>query len=195
MTMKRVCVFCGSSHGSRPDYRAAAEELAHALSRRGLGLVFGGGGIGLMDVMADAGLALGIEIIGVIPEALVAKELAHRGLSDLRVVRSMHDRKALMAELSDAFVALPGGFGTLEELCEVLTWAQLGLHRKPCGLLNVAGYFDPLLAFFDHALAERFLRPEHRAMVLVDSSADRLLDRLATFQPPDLDKWIQPEET
>jgi len=193
--MKRICVFCGSSHGSRPEYPAAAEELARALGRRGLGLVFGGGGIGLMNVMADAGLALGIEIIGVIPEALVAKELAHRGLADLRIVGSMHDRKALMAELSDAFIALPGGFGTLEECCEVLTWAQLGLHRKPCGLLNVAGYFDPLLTFFDHALSERFLRPEHRAMVLVDSDPGQLLDRLATFQPPDLDKWIRPDET
>jgi len=193
--MKRVCIFCGSSNGSRPEYRAAAEALARALAQRGLGLVFGGGGIGLMNVIADAGLALGVEIIGVIPEALVAKELAHRGLSDLRVVGSMHERKALMAELSDAFVALPGGFGTLEEFCEVLTWAQLGLHRKPSGLLNVAGYFDPLLTFFDHALAERFLRPEHRAMVLIDSDPDWLLDRLMTFQPPDLDKWIQPEET
>lgn len=194
MAMKRVCVFCGSSHGSRPEYRAATEELVCSLARRGLGLVFGGGGIGLMKVMADAGLQVGLEIIGVIPEALVAKELAHRGLSDLRIVRSMHERKALMAELADAFIALPGGFGTLEELCEVLTWAQLGLHRKPSGLLNVAGYFDPLLAFFDHALAERFLRPEHRAMVLVDSDPETLLDHLATFQPPDLDKWIQPDE-
>jgi len=144
-------------------------------------MVFGGGGIGLMDVIANAALELGVEIIGVIPEALVAKELAHRGVSDIRIVRSMHDRKAVMAELSDAFVALPGGFGTLEELFEVLTWSQLGLHRKPSGLLNVAGYFDPLLAFFDHALAERFLRPKHRAMLLVDSNPDSLLDRMANF--------------
>jgi uncharacterized protein (TIGR00730 family) len=194
MTMKRVCVFCGSSQGARPEYREAAEELVHALARRGLGVVFGGGGIGLMNVLADAAIGLGIEVVGVIPEALVAKELAHRGLSDMRVVHSMHERKALMAELADAFVALPGGFGTLEEFCEMLTWAQLGLHRKPCGLLNVAGYFDPLLAFFDHALAERFLRPEHRAMVLVDAESNRLLDRLAAFQPPDLDKWIRPDE-
>jgi len=153
-----------------------------------------GGGIGLMNVIADTALELGAEIIGVIPEALVAKELAHRRLSDMRIVHSMHDRKALMAELADAFVALPGGFGTLEELCEVLAWAQLGLHRKPSGLLNVAGYFDPLLAFFDHATAERFLRPEHRAMVLVDSDPSRLVDRLMLFQPPDLDKWIRPDE-
>jgi hypothetical protein len=192
--MKRVCVFCGSSHGVRPAYREAAEELVRALAGRGLGVVFGGGGIGLMNVIADAALELGIEIIGVIPEALVAKELAHRGLSDMRVVHSMHERKALMAELADAFVALPGGFGTLEEFCEMLTWAQLGLHRKPCGLLNVAGYFDPLLAFFDHAAAERFLRPEHRAMVVVDSDPGRLVDRLAAFRPPDLDKWIRPDE-
>ncbi len=195
VNMKRICVFCGSSHGSQPEYTRAAEELVRAMARRKLGLVFGGGGIGLMNVIADTGLELGIEVIGVIPEALVAKELAHRGLSDMRVVGSMHERKALMAELADAFVALPGGFGTLEEFCEVLTWAQLGLHGKPSGLLNTAGYFDPLLTFFDHALAERFLRPEHRAMVLVDSNADRLLDRLATFRPPELDKWIHPEET
>jgi uncharacterized protein (TIGR00730 family) len=195
MVMKRVCVFCGSTAGSRPEYAAAAKELVRALARRRLGLVFGGGGIGLMDVIANAALELGVEIIGVIPEALVAKELAHGGLSDMRVVHSMHDRKAVMAELSDAFVALPGGFGTLEELFEVLTWSQLGLHRKPSGLLNVAGYFDPLLTFFDHALAEQFLRPKHHAMVLVDSNPDRLLDRLANFQPPELDKWIRPDET
>jgi uncharacterized protein (TIGR00730 family) len=192
--MKRVCVFCGSSHGSRPEYRRAAEELARALAARQLGVVFGGGGIGLMNVLADTALALGIEVIGVIPEALVAKELAHRGLSDLRVVDSMHDRKTLMIELSDGFVALPGGFGTLEEFFEVLTWGQLHLHQKPCGLLNVAGYFDPLLAFFDHALAEGFLREKHRAMVLVDPDPGRLLERLATFRPPDVDKWIPPEE-
>jgi len=194
MTMKRVCVFSGSSYGAQWAYREAAAELVRALARRGLGVVFGGGGIGLMNVIADTALELGAEIIGVIPEALVAKELAHRRLSDMRIVHSMHDRKALMAELADAFVALPGGFGTLEELCEVLAWAQLGLHRKPSGLLNVAGYFDPLLAFFDHATAERFLRPEHRAMVLVDSDPSRLVDRLMLFQPPDLDKWIRPDE-
>jgi uncharacterized protein (TIGR00730 family) len=195
MDMKRVCIFCGSSHGARPEYTAAAKELVRALAQRGLGMVFGGGGIGLMNVIADTALEMGVEIIGVIPEALVAKELAHGGLSDMRVVHSMHDRKAVMAELSDAFVALPGGYGTLEELFEVLTWSQLGLHRKPSGLLNVAGYFDPLLTFFDHALAEQFLRPKHRAMVLVESNPDRLLNRLAKFQPPEIDKWIQPDET
>lgn len=178
---KRVCVFCGSSHGARPEYAGSARELVRALARRGLGMVFGGGGIGLMNVIANAALELGVEIIGVIPEALVAKELAHGGVSDMRIVHSMHERKAVMAELSDAFVALPGGFGTLEELFEVLTWGQLGLHRKPSGLLNVAGYFDPLLAFFDHALAEQFLRPKHRTMLLVDSNPDSLLDRLANF--------------
>lgn len=169
--------------------------MARALARRGLGLVFGGGGIGLMGVLADAALGAGVEVIGVIPERLVAKELAHRGVADLRVVHSMHERKALMAELADAFVALPGGFGTLEEFCEMVTWAQLGLHAKPCGLLNVEGYYDALLALFDHGLTERFLRPEHREMVLVDSDPERLLDRLATFRPPDLDKWIRPDET
>ncbi len=182
--MKRVCVFCGSSHGARPEYAAAAEKLVRALARRGLGVVFGGGGIGLMDVIANTALELEMEIIGVIPESLVARELAHRRIADMRIVRSMHDRKAVMAELSDAFVALPGGFGTLEELFEALTWNQLKLHHKPCGLLNVAGYFDPLLAFFDHALAEHFLRPKHRAMVLVDSDPDQLLERLSACSSP-----------
>lgn len=193
--MKRICVFCGSSHGNRPEYTATAAALGQTLARRGLGLAYGGGGIGLMNTLADAALAARGEVIGVIPQTLVAKELAHRGLADLRVVGSMHERKALMADLADGFIALPGGYGTLEEFCEVITWAQLGLHGKPCGLLNVAGYYDGLLAFFDHARNEQFIRPQHRAMVLVDADPDRLLDRMAAFAPPPLEKWIDKDET
>ena len=193
--MKRICIFCGSQDGSRPAYVEAARRMGRALVRRGLGLVYGGGGIGLMKVLADAVLAEGGHAIGVIPKSMVAKELAHRGLPDLRVVNSMHQRKALMAELADAFVALPGGFGTIEEFCEVLTWAQLGLHRKPCGLLNVKDYYAPLLALFDRAAAEGFLRCQHRSMVLVAGEPDPLLDLLAAYRPPALDVWLQGDET
>ena len=193
--MRRVCIFCGSSKGARDVYVAAARAMGAALTRRHIGLVFGGGRVGLMGVVADTVLAAGGEVIGVIPEALVAKELAHNGVGDLRVVSSMHERKALMAELADAFVALPGGYGTFEEFCEVVTWAQLGLHRKPCGLLNVEGFYDPLLAFFDHAVAERFVRPAHRALVLEEGDPERLLDRLADFQAPPMEKWIERDET
>lgn len=194
--MKRICVFCGSSHGSHDTYRHAAEAMGRALADRGLGLVYGGGCIGLMGVLADAALHVGGEVIGVIPEALVAKELAHRGLTELRVVKSMHDRKALMAELADAFVALPGGYGTLEEFCEVLTWSQLGLHAKPCALLNVHEYYQPLLALFDHAVAEEFLRPEHRRAIVVESDPQRLIDRLAEYRPSVVEKkWIDRDET
>jgi uncharacterized protein (TIGR00730 family) len=193
--MKRVCIFCGSSAGARPAYAASAEALGAELARRGLGLVYGGGAVGLMGIVADSALAAGGEVMGVIPQALVAKEIGHRGLSELRVVGSMHERKALMAELSDAFVALPGGLGTLEEFCEILTWSQLGLHRKPFGLLNVEGYYDGLLGFFDHAVAERFVYPEHRAMVLEEGEAGALLERLASYVPPVMDKWIDRKET
>jgi uncharacterized protein (TIGR00730 family) len=193
--MRRVCVFCGSSSGLRTEYHDAARQLGAALVRRRLGLVYGGGGVGLMKLVADAVLADGGEVIGVIPRALMAKELGHRGLSDLRVVESMHERKALMAELSDAFVALPGGFGTLEEFCEVLTWSQLGLHGKPCGLLNVAGYYDTLIALWDHAVREQFLRPEHRGMVLIQRDPERLLELLAGYRPPLLDKWLDRDQT
>jgi len=192
--MRRLCVFCGSSPGARAEYRAAAEAMGVALARRGIGLVTGGGRVGLMGVVADAALAAGGAVIGVIPEALVAWEVAHAGLTELRVVGSMHERKALMADLSDAFAALPGGFGTLEEYCEVLTWSQLGLHAKACGLVNVAGYFDPLLAMFDRAVAERFLRPEHRALVLAAPDPERLIDQLAAYRPPALEKWIDRED-
>lgn len=166
-------------------------ELA---ARRGLGVVYGGGHVGLMGIAADGALAAGGEVIGVIPTALEARELAHGGLTELRVVGSMHERKALMAELADAFVALPGGYGTLEEFCEVLTWAQLGLHRKPCGLLNVAGYYDALLDFFDRTVREQFVPPAHRSIVLEDDDPERLLDRLAGYQPPAVDKWLDPRQ-
>jgi uncharacterized protein (TIGR00730 family) len=176
--LRRVCIFCGSSTGARPEYRAAAEEVAFQLAKRNVGIVFGGGCVGLMGVVADAALAQGAHVIGVIPSAMVARELAHRGLPDLRVVASMHERKALMANLSDAFIALPGGFGTFEEFCEVVTWTQLGLHRKPCGLLNVAGYYDPLVDLFDRAVADGFVRPENRRIVVADSDPVALIERL-----------------
>ncbi len=187
--MKRVCVFCGSNPGSRPEYRIAAQALAVALARCGLGLVYGGGNVGLMGMIADSMLQAGGEVIGVIPQSLVAKEVAHHGVSELRVVDTMHQRKALMNELSDAFIALPGGFGTLDEFFEILTWSQLGIHSKPSGLLNVCGYYDGLLAMLDHAVNERFLRPAHRALVLADSDADSLLQRLASFSPVQTGKW------
>jgi hypothetical protein len=179
--MKRVCVFCGSNAGIRPEYGIAAQGVAAALARRGLGLVFGGGKVGLMGVIADSMLRAGGEVIGVIPQSLVAREVAHRGITDLRVVDTMHQRKALMNELSDAFIALPGGFGTLDEFFEILTWSQLGIHGKPVGLLNVAGYYDSLLAMLDHAVTERFLRPAHRELVLADIDADALVQRLVSL--------------
>ncbi|HEY9823520.1 MAG TPA: TIGR00730 family Rossman fold protein [Candidatus Sericytochromatia bacterium] len=192
--MKRVCVFCGSSKGLRPAYKQAAQNMGEALALQGIGLVYGGGNVGLMGAVADAALAAGGEVIGVIPEALVAKEIAHKGLTELRIVGSMHERKALMAELSDAFVALPGGYGTFEEFCEVLTWAQLGLHQKPCGLLNVEGYYDYLIGLFDRAVAEEFLRPQHRSLVLEQEKPQRLLDLLAQYQPVLIDKWIDRDQ-
>lgn len=181
--MKRVCVFCGSSAGLRADYTQAAEALAAAMVRRRLGLVYGGGNVGLMGKIADAMLKAGGEVIGVIPQSLVAREVAHRGLTELRVVDTMHQRKALMNELSDAFIAMPGGFGTLEEFFEIVTWSQLGLHRKPSGLLNVCGYYDRLLGMMDHAVTERFVRPSHRDLVIADTDPDQLLQRLADFRP------------
>ena len=179
MGLHRVCVFCGSSAGNAPEFRAAAEDLAREMAARGIGLVFGGGCVGLMGHLADAILAAGGHAIGVIPDALVAREIAHRGLPDLRVVHSMHARKAMMADLSDAFVALPGGFGTFEELCEAITWTQLGLHRKRCGLLNVAGFYDPLLSLFDGAVRSGFIRDASRAIVYATADPRDLLDRLA----------------
>jgi hypothetical protein len=195
MEIKRLCVYCGSNSGSRPAYVKAATDLGTVLARRGVELVYGGGRVGLMGAIADAVLAADGKVIGVIPEALAAREVAHLGLKDLRVVRSMHERKALMVELSDAFIALPGGFGTLEEFCEVLTWAQLGLHRKPHGLLNVEGFYDALLSFFDHAVAENFIRAEHRELVVAETDPERLIELLLKSKPPNLDKWIDRDQT
>lgn len=194
-SIARVCVFCGSSPGRGEGYLDAARRLGTALARRGVGLVYGGASVGLMGAVADAALAAGGHVTGVIPTALVNKELAHPGLSDLRVVASMHQRKATMVDLADAFIAMPGGIGTLEETFEILTWAQLGLHAKPCAFLDVDGYYQRLLAFLEHGIAERFVRPEHRAVFLVDEEPDRLLDRLAGFSPPVVEKWIGRDET
>ena len=186
----RLCIFCGSSPGARPDYAAATEELARLLAQRGIGVVYGGATVGLMGLLADTTLAAGGEVIGVIPAALEAKEISHRGLSDLHVVGSMHERKALMAELSDGVIALPGGSGTLDELFELFTWKQLGLHRKPIGLLNVSGYWQPLLDFLEHAVNERFLRAEYLEDLQVEQSAAALVDRLGTHEHRSYDKWL-----
>src|ERR1039457_6891851 len=191
--MKRICVFCGSSEGSRPEYRDAAEEMAAELVRRNVGLVYGGGNVGLMGTIADAVLNAGGEAVGVIPEHIMAREIGHKGLTKLHVVHSMHERKALMADLSDAFVALPGGFGTLEEFCEVMTWTQLGLHAKPCGILNVMGFYSPLLRMFDHAVEERFLKPEDRALVLARDQPPELLQALEEWRPVQIEKWLSRE--
>lgn len=193
MELRRVCVFCGSSVGARPDYAAAARTLGAELAARAIGLVYGGSHLGLMGAVADACRSAGGEVIGVIPGSLVEAEVAHAGLDDLRIVSTMHERKALMADLSDGFVALPGGFGTLEEFCEVLTWSQLGLHSppKPCGLVDVAGFFGPLIALFDSAVDQGFLRPENRRLVLAAADPSSMLDALAVWQaPPPIRKWV-----
>jgi len=191
-----VCVFCGSSRGDHPRYADAASQLGREMARRGIGLVFGGGGVGLMGVIADAVLEAGGHAIGVIPHALVARELAHRALPDLRVVNSMHDRKATMAGLADAFVAMPGGFGTFEEFCEVITWTQLGVHRKSCGLLNVGGFYDLLIEQFDRGVAEGFIKPHNRQIVVAHAEPGALLDALAVATAPTEAIWIGgPDET
>ena len=191
--MKRVCVFCGSSEGFRPIYAEAARQTGEKIARRGLGLVYGGGKVGLMGAVADAALEAGGEVIGVIPNAPVSKEIGHAGLTELHVVGSMHERKALMADLSDGFVALPGGYGTLEEFLEVLSWAQLSIHEKPCALLDVAGYWKPLVSLFDGAVTEGFVRPNHRALVLTAKDPGELLDRMERYTPPEEKKWADPE--
>ena len=188
--MKAVCVFCGSNTGVLPEYRLAAEMLAREIVAQDLTLVYGGGKVGLMGVIGDTAMAAGGRVIGVTPRRLVEKEVAHAGLTELHVVESMHERKAMMAELSDAFIALPGGVGTFEEFFEVLTWSQLGFHAKPCGLLNVAGYYDQLLRFLDHSVEQGFIRREHRGIVLTDTEPARLLDQLDTFRMPAVTKWI-----
>ena len=175
--MRKICIFTGSRHGASAEYAGTALRLGQLLVERGLALVYGGGNVGLMTVIADAVLDLSGHVTGVIPDSLVSREVAHRGLSELRVVHSMHERKALMAELSDGFIAMPGGIGTMEEFFEVLSWAQLGLHEKPCGLLNASGYYDPLIEFLDHAVAEDFIKPKHRALMIVEADPGKLLDR------------------
>jgi hypothetical protein len=189
--MRAVCVFCGSSPGGRPAYLAGAAGLARLLAGRGITIVYGGAHVGTMGALADAGLAAGGEVVGVIPRHLVEAEIAHRGLSTLHVVASMHERKALMAELSDAFVALPGGIGTLEEFAEVTTWTQLGLHSKPTGLLNLGGYYDRLLEFLDHSVAEGFVRPAHRGLVVDSEDPAELLAAMERWRPPDTPKWAE----
>ena len=192
--IRRVCVFCGSSHGTRPAYAEAAREMGRVLATRGIGVVYGGGNVGLMGEVADAALAAGGEVTGVIPRSLMEREVGHAGLTTLEVVETMHERKARMADLSDGFVALPGGFGTLDELCEVLTWSQLGIHAKPCAILNVDGYFDTLIALFDHALREGFLRGPHRSLVIEGTDPAALLDSMAAFVAPTVEKWVRPAE-
>jgi len=194
--VKRVCVFCGSADGARGEYASAARALAAELARRHLGLVYGGGGTGMMGVLADTMLAAGGEVIGVIPGPLAARELAHRGLTALRVVGSMHERKATMSALADGFVTLPGGLGTLEETLEMLTWAQLGIHAKPVGVLDVAGYFGGLRAMLRHAVAEGFVRPEYAALLLFEDAPARLLDRFEAWRPPGITRaWLDPTQT
>jgi uncharacterized protein (TIGR00730 family) len=188
--LQRICVFCGSSSGTRETYLQAAREVGRLLCERDIELVYGGGKVGLMGAVADACLAAGGRVTGVIPQLLVDKEVAHRGLTELRVVQTMHERKALMADLADAFLALPGGYGTWDELCEVLTWSQIGIQRKASALLNVNGYYDPLLAMADRAVAEGFLRDVHRELLLTDTDPARLLDRLETYVTPVVDKWM-----
>jgi uncharacterized protein (TIGR00730 family) len=192
--MNSICVFCGSSPGNDPAYAEAAQRLGRTLAERGTKLVYGGGHVGLMGVVADAALAAGGEVIGVMPRSLVDREIGHNGLTKLHVVGSMHERKALMSELSDGFVALPGGNGTLEEFFEVLTWAQLGEHGKPCGLLNVAGYYDPLLKVFDRMVEKNFLGKAHRELVLVEVDPSDLLRRFEGYEPPKTVKWIDESE-
>ena len=193
--MTSLCVYCGSSSGLLEDYAAAARALAGVMVERGIRLVYGGASVGIMGAVADEVLRLGGEAVGVIPESLMRKELAHAALSELHVTPSMHARKTLMAELADGFVALPGGIGTFEEIFEVWTWAQLGFHRKPCGLLNVAGYYDGLVAFLDHAAGEQFVRADQRQMLVVEADPALLLDRFASYAPPTLPKWVGRDET
>ena len=192
---RRYCVFCGSRDGGRPEVLRGAGELGAEMARRGIGLVYGGSRLGVMGAVAAGALAGGGEVIGVIPAGLARKEVAHDGLADLRIVGSMHERKALMVELADGFITLPGGMGTLDEFFESLTWAQLGVHRSPCGLLNLGGYWDPLLGLLDHVVEERFARAEDRAMVVVESEPAALLDRFARYEPPRIERWVRPQES
>ena len=187
---RRVCVFCGSNSGRNASYAAAAVAMGESIAKQGITLVYGGGRVGLMGVLADAVLGLGGRVVGVIPRAIATDEVAHPDLTELHVVGSMHERKALMADLAEAFVALPGGFGTLDELCEILTWAQLGMHRKPVSLLNVEGYFDPLLAFLDQAVSDGFIRPSHRRLLIEGRDPSRILQVLSRTKAPVVSKWL-----
>ncbi|MBA4317775.1 MAG: TIGR00730 family Rossman fold protein [Flavobacterium sp.] len=186
--MKKLCVFCGSGFGSRIEYAQAAKNLGIALVKRNIGLVYGGGRVGLMGEIASTVNKSNGNVIGIIPKELFNKEVAYTELTDLRVVDTMHERKALMAELSDGFIAMPGGLGTIEEFFEVLTWTQLGFHSKPCGLLNISGYYDQLLKFLDHSVSEKFIEHEHRSMILIDDDPESLLDKLINFEPPKANK-------
>ena len=193
--MFSLCVYCGSRSGDDPRYAEAARALGTALGEGGHRLVYGGGHAGLMGAVADATLAAGGQVLGVIPRRLVARELGHRGIQELRVVDTMHERKQMMADLSDGFIAMPGGFGTFEEFCETLTWAQLGLHNKPCGMLNVNGYYDAMLAMFDHAVREQFVTVRHRQMIMAQAEPSALLDAMAAYQGPPTEKWLMRDET
>lgn len=192
--MRSVCVFCGSSPGADPAFEAAAVSLGDAVARRGLRLVYGGGRVGLMGVVADAALDAGGQVFGVITRALNTKELVHPGLSELLTVDTMHERKAAMADASDAVIMLPGGFGTLDEFFEAITWTQLGIHNKPCGILDVKGYFDPLLTFLDRTVDHRFVRAEHRASIIEETDPEALLDRIETWKPGHVKKWLDRSE-
>jgi uncharacterized protein (TIGR00730 family) len=194
-TIKSICVYCGSSPGRLEAYAITARRLAKSLVDRNIRLVYGGASVGIMGLVADTVLQLGGQAVGVIPEGLARKEIAHKNLTELYVTRSMHDRKSMMAELSDGFIALPGGIGTLEELFEIWTWAQLGIHDKPCGLLNAEGYFDSLITFLDHAVAEQFVKKAHGSMLLVEENPETLLDRFQSYVPPVIPKWIEQSET
>lgn len=190
MPLKQICVYCGSNGGRLPEYIDQARAFGRELVKRDIGLVYGGAAVGIMGAVADAVMEAGGHAVGIIPESLMQKELAHRGLSELHVVQSMHERKTMMAEKADGFVALPGGAGTLEEIFETWTWAQLGMHKKPVGLLNIAGYYDALAVFLDHTVEEAFMRPQHRAMLAIENDPAALLDRFASYEPPTVSKWI-----
>jgi len=194
MKTRRICVYCGSSPGKNPAFALAAAGLAKTMCERGIGLVYGGAAVGVMGALANAVLEAGGEAIGVIPRSLAIKEVAHHNLTELHVVSSMHDRKAMMAELSDGFIALPGGWGTLEEIFEILTWAQLGFHEKPCGLLNIEGYYDGLIGFLDNAIEQQFVREVCRPMLMTASDPADLLDRFASYQAPRVRKWMAEDE-
>ena len=193
--MKRICVFCGSNPGINPIYLETAEKLGLFLAAKNIELVYGGGRVGLMGKIADTVMANGGKVIGIIPKSLADKEVAHEGLTELHIVDSMHTRKALMEDLSDGFIALPGGFGTFEELCEIITWAQLGFHSKPCGFLNIQGYYDTLVELFDKATQEKFVREKHRKLVLIESEIEEMFELMVNYKPPTLEKWIKKEET